>query len=112
MEKAFAYICASEEAAPRLLKRYCRKVYELGYIPICPRLSDGQYLALESPDEKRTFYSIARQKLGRCRMLVVCGGEITAAMACEIGTAEKLKLICTTLDGLAKIRENENRYVN
>ena len=45
--KAFAYICASEEAAPRLLKRYCRKVYELGYIPICPRLSDGQYLALE-----------------------------------------------------------------
>ena len=58
MEKAFAYICASEEAAPRLLKRYCRKVYELGYIPICPRLSDGQYLALEIPDEKRTFYSI------------------------------------------------------
>lgn len=44
--------------------------------------------------------------------LVVCGGEITAAMAGEIGAAEKLKLICTTLDGLAKIRENENRYVN
>ena len=30
----------------------------------------------------------------------------------RIGAAEKLKLICTTLDGLAKIRENENRYVN
>ena len=102
MEKAFAYICASEEAAPRLLKRYCRKVYELGYIPICPRLSDGQYLALESPDEKRTFYSIARQKLGRCRMLVVCGNEISTAMTAEIGQAEKRNLICTTLDGLAK----------
>ena len=37
MEKAFAYICAaSEKPRPRLLKRYCRKVYELGYVPICP----------------------------------------------------------------------------
>ena len=104
MEKAFAYICASEESAPRLLKRYCRKVYELGYIPICPRFSDGQYLALDSPDEKRNFYSIARQKLGRCRMLVVCGNEISTAMTAEIGQAEKRNLICTTLDGLAKIK--------
>ena len=112
MEKAFAYICTAADTAPRLLKRYCRKVYELGYVPICPKLNDGQYLALDNADEKRDFHNIARQKLGRCRMLVVCGGEITAAMAGEIGTAEKLKLICTTLDGLAKIRENENRYVN
>ena len=77
MEKAFAYICASEETAPRLLKRYCRKVYELGYVPICPKLSDSQYLQMENADEKRNFHSIARQKLGRCRMLVVCGNEIS-----------------------------------
>lgn len=64
MEKAFAYICASEETAPRLLKRYCRKVYELGYVPICPKLSDAQYLQMENADEKRNFHSIARQKLG------------------------------------------------
>ncbi len=105
MEKAFAYICASEEAAPRLLKRYCRKVYELGYVPICPKLADGQYLQTENPDEKRQFQSIARQKLGRCRMLVVCGNEISHAMSGEIGLAEKRNLICTTLDGLAKIKE-------
>ena len=105
MEKAFAYICASEEATPRLLKRYCRKVYELGYVPICPALADGQYLQTENPDEKRQFQSIARQKLGRCRMLVVCGNEISHAMSGEIGLAEKRNLICTTLDGLAKIKE-------
>ena len=105
MEKAFAYICASEEAAPRLLKRYCRKVYELGYVPICPTLSEGQYLQIENPDDKRQFQSIARQKLGRCRMLVVCGNEISHAMSGEIGLAEKRNLICTTLDGLAKIKE-------
>lgn len=44
MEKAFAYICTAADTAPRLLKRYCRKVYELGYVPICPKLSEVQYL--------------------------------------------------------------------
>lgn len=105
MEKAFAYICASEEAAPRLLRRYCRKIYELGYVPICPALMEGQYLTLENPDEKRDFQNISRQKLNRCRMLVVCGNEITSAMCSEIGQAEKRNLICTTLEGLAKIKE-------
>ena len=105
MEKAIAYVCTASDAAPRLLKRYCRKIYELGYVPICPKLSDSQYLALENADEKREFQSIARQKLGRCRMLVVCGKEISNSMSAEIGMAEKRNLICTTLDGLAKIKE-------
>ena len=55
MEKAFAYICADAEATPRLLRRYCRKVYELGYVPICPKLSEVQYLQPDNPDEKGTF---------------------------------------------------------
>lgn len=85
MEKAFAYICAASDAAPRLLKRYCRKVYELGYVPICPKLSEAQYLQPDNADEKRDFHNIARQKLGRCRMLVVCGSEISHSMSAEIG---------------------------
>ena len=89
MEKAFAYVCAAPDAAPRLLKRYCRKIYELGYVPICPKLSDSQYLQMENADEKREFQNISRQKLCRCRMLVVCGNEISNSMSAEIGTAEK-----------------------
>lgn len=38
-------------------------------------------------------------------MLVVCGNEISHSMSAEIGAAEKRNLICTTLDGLAKIKE-------
>lgn len=49
MEKAFAYICTAADTAPRLLKRYCRKVYELGYVPICPKLNDGQYFRRRPP---------------------------------------------------------------
>lgn len=105
MEKAFAYICAPEETVARQLKRYCRTVFELGYIPICSQLNDGQYLVLDSPDEKKAFHDIARQKLGRCRMLVVCGNEITGTMSAEIRMAEKKNIICTTLEGLAKIRD-------
>ena len=91
----------------RLLKRYCRKIYELGYVPICPKLSDSQYLQMENADEKREFQNISRQKLCRCRMLVVCGNEISNSMSAEIGTAEKRNIICTTLEGLAKIKESD-----
>lgn len=108
MEKAFAYVCAAPDAAPRLLKRYCRKIYELGYVPICPKLSDSQYLQMENADEKREFQNISRQKLCRCRMLVVCGNEISNSMSAEIGTAEKRNIICTTLEGLAKSRNQMN----
>ena len=104
MEKAFAYICAADVSL-RQLRNYCRKVYELGYVPICPKLSDTQYLALDSAGEKREFRNIARQKLGRCRMLVVCGKEISNSMSAEIGLAEKRNIICTTLDGLIRIKE-------
>lgn len=107
MEKAFAYICACEKTDARILRRYCRKVYELGYVPICPRVSDGQYLILDNSNEKKDYQDIARQKLARCRMLVVCGSEITNTMSAEIRAAEKRNLICTTLEGLAKIKETD-----
>ena len=64
MEKAFAYVCAAPDAAPRLLKRYCRKIYELGYVPICPKLSDSQYLQMENADEKREIqFALAANQL-------------------------------------------------
>ena len=64
----------------------------------------GALLAFrESASPEATLQGIARQKLGRCRMLVVCGNEISHSMSVEIGAAEKRNLICTTLDGLAKI---------
>ena len=72
MEKAFAYICAAQDAAPRLLRRYCHKVYELGYVPICPKLSLPQYLSEDVPEEQRAMSQISQQLLRRCRMLVVC----------------------------------------
>lgn len=112
MEKAFAYICAPEDAGGRLLTRYCRKVFELGYVPICPKMVTNAYLSLQNPDECKEYHATARQLLRRCRMVVVCGNETTSTMSAEIGIAEKLNLICTTLDGLAKIKFDERSYAN
>ena len=61
MEKAFAYICAAEDAAPRLLRKHCHKVYELGYVPICPKLSLPQYLSADVPEEQRAIGQISQQ---------------------------------------------------
>ena len=40
-------------------------------------------------------------------MLVVCDNEISNTISAEIGTAEKRNIICTTLEGLAKIKESD-----
>lgn len=105
MDKAFAYISAAEDTSARQLRRYCRKVFELGYVPICPRLSLPQFLDEDAAEEQQAMTQISGQLLRRCRMVVVCGKTITGMMRTEVGLAEKHHLICTTLDGLAQIKE-------
>ena len=87
------------------IKDLLTNIYELEFVPICPKLSETQHLQLDNADEKRDFHSIACQKLGRCRILVVCGNGITGNISSEIEAAEKRNIICTTLDGLAKIKQ-------
>lgn len=112
MDKAFAYICAPEDTGMRQLAKYCRKVLDLGYIPVCPRLDAAHYLDFESTDDSKLYQDMARLQLRRCRMLVLCGQETTAAMTGEISMADKHHLICTTLDGLVKIKEAQHRYAS
>lgn len=37
MEQALAYVCCPETDSRVRLQKHCRKIYELGYVPICPR---------------------------------------------------------------------------
>lgn len=43
MKRPWAFICASEGATSKHLRNYCREVYLLGYLPVCPKLQDSQY---------------------------------------------------------------------
>ena len=102
MKRPWAFICASEDASSRALSQYCRRVYELGYGPVCPRLQDGQYIVLDDPAERSSYNAIVRDKLLRCPMLVLCGKETDAATTAQIGLAHKYGRIVPTLEGLTK----------
>ena len=72
MKRPWAFICANEGATSKHLRNYCREVYLLGYLPVCPKLQDSQYLVLEDAVERSEYTAIVRDKLLRCPMLVVC----------------------------------------
>ena len=38
MKRPWAFICAAEGATSKHLRNYCREVYLLGYLPVCPKL--------------------------------------------------------------------------
>ena len=102
MKRPWAFICASESATSKHLRNYCREVYLLGYLPVCPKLQDSQYLVLEDAVERSEYTAIVRDKLLRCPMLVVCSRNQDATTNAQIGLAQKYNRIVTTLDGLKK----------
>lgn len=55
MKRPWAFICASEGATSKHLRNYCREVYLLGYLPVCPKLQDSQYLVLEDAMERSEY---------------------------------------------------------
>ena len=105
MKRPWAFICASEGATSKHLRNYCREVYLLGYLPVCPKLQDSQYLVLEDAVERSEYTAIVRDKLLRCPMLVVCSRNQDATTNAQIGLAQKYNRIVTTLDGLKKKAE-------
>ena len=80
---------------------------ELGYVPICPQYSFSPFLDDGDAEDMQAMRRMSHQILRRCRMVVVCGKETTGTMNTEISMADRLHIICTTLDGLSKIKENE-----
>ena len=86
MKRPWAFICASEGATSKHLRNYCREVYLLGYLPVCPKLQDSQYLVLEDAMERSEYTAIVRDKLLRCPMLVVCSPQ----SGCDHQRADRL----------------------
>lgn len=107
IEQALAYVCCPAETGNAKMAKYCRKIYELGYVPIAPQYSFSLFLEEGEAEDQQAMKRMSHQVLRRCRMLVVCGKEVTGTMNTEIGLADRLHIICTTLDGLVKIKENE-----
>ena len=107
MEQALAYVCCPAQESRARVQKYCRKIYELGYVPICPQFGFAPFLDEGEAEDQQAFHRMSSLILKRCRMVVVCGKEVTGTMNKDISTADRLHIICTTLDGLIKIKENE-----
>lgn len=103
MKRPWAYICAMKGTSSKVLRGYCRTVFQCGYVPVCPRLQDGQFIVLENPDKRHAFNEIVRDKLLRCTVLVVCSKHSDATARAEIGLAKKYSKVLTTLDGIQHV---------
>ena len=75
MDRAFAYVSCSEEDSRVKVQKYCRKIYELGYIPICPRFGFVPFLDESNAEDQQGLAQMSMLLLKRCRMVVVCGNR-------------------------------------
>ena len=86
MEQAMAYVCCPAEESRVKVQRYCRKIYELGYVPICPRFGFLPFLDEGEAEDLQAYNRMSHLILKRCRMVVVCGKEVTGTMNTDIST--------------------------
>lgn len=103
-DKPFAYVCSPYrgdiEANVERARGYCREIFEAGYTPLAPHLLFPQFLTDSIPREREAGMEMAAALLPLCRVLTVCGGDITGGMAREIRLAEELGVPILTLDVL------------
>ena len=76
-------------------------------VPICPRFVFSPFLEESDAEDMQGYGRMSHILLRRCRMVVVCGKEVTGTMNTEISMADRLHIICTTLDGLVQIKESK-----
>jgi len=106
-DRPFAYICSpyrgDEEANAERARSYCREVIEAGYIPLAPHLYFPQFLSDNIPKEREAGMEMAAALLPQCRVLVVCGDNITEGMGREIRLAQELGIESYTLENIPVI---------
>lgn len=106
-QRTFAFVCAPAHNGAGLsstkLKDYCKSLYELGYLPICPPLLFSRFLSDAIPEQREDRRAMSLSLLRRCRVLVVCSDEVSEEMEAEILLAKRLGIVSTTLAGIRKI---------
>ena len=107
-------MCAvRQRRAETKLQRYCRKIYEMGYVPICPQVWISHHFLDEGEAEDQQAYN--RMAHLDLKAVPDGGGLRTGGHRNDeygiSAPADRLHIICTTLDGLIKIKEiNGQQY--
>lgn len=73
--KPWAYVTSAwsddRSRAKRSAKRYCRKLYEAGYTPICPLLYLPDIIDISNADEYKDYTDMSEDMLRRSRILAL-----------------------------------------
>lgn len=113
MVRPFAYITAdwsdNEYDSKSTALRYCRKVYDAGFSPICPFLMHREFLKDEVPQEHKDRIEMAAELLRRSRILVVCGDSMDEQVKNDIALAKRLRIAATTLDGIMRVENSTGK---
>ena len=108
MRKPMAYITAAwsnnEFEVTETAAKYCRKLYEAGYTPVCPPLYLPLFLCDGVPQEHKDGIDMARDMLRRARVLVVCGSIVDENVKNDIAIAQRLNITATTLEGILTVK--------
>ncbi|MDD6480897.1 MAG: hypothetical protein PUF65_01285 [Lachnospiraceae bacterium] len=109
--KPWAYVTSAWSAdrskAKRSAKRYCRKLYEAGYTPICPLLSLPEVINVSNADEYKDYLDMSEDMLRRSRILVVCGTGMNETVLTDIAIAKRFHVASSTLRGVLGVEKSK-----
>ena len=108
MKRPMAYITAAwsnnEFENTENAAKYCRAIYEAGFMPMCPLLFLPLFINDEIPQEHKDGIDIGRDMLRRSHVLIVCGTVVDESVKNDIAVAERLQITATTLDGILTVK--------
>lgn len=108
MKRPMAYITAAwsnnEFENTENAAKYCREIYEAGFMPMCPLLFLPLFINDEIPQEHKDGIDIGRDMLRRSHVLIVCGAIVDESVKNDIAVAERLRITATTLDGILTVK--------
>jgi hypothetical protein len=103
-DRPFAYICSPFRGDfknnVKKARGYCLQVFHEGYTPVAPALLFPQFLDDNIPHDREAGMEMGLALLKQCRIMVVCGDEVTEGMAGEISQARCLRIPVVSLDAL------------
>ena len=104
--KPWAYVTSAwstdRTKARRSAKRYCRKLYEAGYTPICP----PEVIDTSNADEYKDYMDMSEDMLRRSRILVVCGSAVNETVLTDIAIANRFHVASSTMRGVLGVDKN------
>ena len=107
----WAYVTAAwstdRSRAKRSAKRYCRKLYEAGYTPICPLLSLPEIINVSNADEFKDYIDMSEDMLRRSRILVVCGTAVDETVLTDIAIANRFHVASSTMRGVLTVDKSK-----